>query len=111
VPITGGGLSPARALSQPTAPGRPERQQPPRLGPPSFQLSLPPTQLRQPTQVDHSAGYLATKGARIEYLHLPDTDEGKVGLDDYLAEHTVDELMRLVKPTQPTPRSTTMKPG
>ena len=29
------------------------------------------------------AGYLATKGARIEYLHLPDTDD-KTGLDDYL---------------------------
>lgn len=46
------------------------------------------------------AGYLATKGARVEYLWLPDTDE-KTGLDDYLAEHTVDELRRLVKPTLP----------
>ena len=46
------------------------------------------------------AGYLATKGARIEYLHLPDTDD-KTGLDDYLAEHTVEELWRLVKPVQP----------
>ena len=46
------------------------------------------------------AGYLATKGARVEYLWLPDTDE-KTGLDDYLASHTVDELWRLVKPTQP----------
>ncbi|WP_322859150.1 DUF3854 domain-containing protein [Mycobacterium europaeum] len=46
------------------------------------------------------AGYLATKGARIEYLWLPDTDQ-KTGLDDYLTEHTVDELWRLVKPTQP----------
>jgi Domain of unknown function (DUF3854) len=46
------------------------------------------------------AGYLATRGARVEYLWLPDTDE-KTGLDDYLASHTVDELWRLVKPTQP----------
>jgi Domain of unknown function (DUF3854) len=46
------------------------------------------------------AGYLATKGARIEYLWLPDTDD-KTGLDDYLLEHTVEELLRLVKPTQP----------
>ncbi len=46
------------------------------------------------------ASYLATKGARIEYLWLPDTDQ-KTGLDDYLAEHTVDELWRLVKPTLP----------
>ncbi|MGO9382396.1 MAG: DUF3854 domain-containing protein [Mycobacterium sp.] len=48
------------------------------------------------------AGYLATKGARIEYLHLPDTDD-KTGLDDYLAEHSVEELWQLVKPVQPVP--------
>jgi hypothetical protein len=48
------------------------------------------------------AGYLATKGARIEYLWLPDTDD-KTGLDDYLAEHSVEELLRLIKPTQPRP--------
>lgn len=49
------------------------------------------------------AGYLATKGARIEYLHLPDAD-AKVGLDDYLTGgHTVEDLWRLVKPIQPTP--------
>ena len=46
------------------------------------------------------AGYLATKGARVEYLWLPDTEQ-KTGLDDYLIEHTVEELFRLVKPTQP----------
>ena len=46
------------------------------------------------------ASYLSTKGARIEYLWLPDTDD-KTGLDDYLASHTVEELWRLVKPTQP----------
>lgn len=46
------------------------------------------------------AGYLATKGARIEYLHLPDTDE-KTGLDDYLQGHTVEQLRQLVKPHQP----------
>jgi hypothetical protein len=48
------------------------------------------------------AGYLATKGARIEYLHLPDGDE-KVGLDDFLVCHTVDELKTFVKPVQPRP--------
>jgi hypothetical protein len=36
------------------------------------------------------ANYLATKGAKIEYLHLPDTDE-KTGLDDYLTNHTVED--------------------
>jgi hypothetical protein len=45
--------------------------------------------------------YLAAmKGAQPEYLWLPDTDE-KTGLDDYLLEHTVDELWALVKPTLP----------
>lgn len=46
------------------------------------------------------ADYLRSKGARIEYLHLPDTD-AKTGLDDYLVEHTVDELWQLVKPSPP----------
>lgn len=48
------------------------------------------------------SGYLATKGAKVEYLHLPDTDN-KTGLDDYLQDHTVDDLLRLVKPIQPVP--------
>jgi hypothetical protein len=51
------------------------------------------------------ANYLQSKGARVEYLHLPDTD-AKTGLDDFLmAGHTVDELWRLVKPLAP-PRRT-----
>lgn len=44
--------------------------------------------------------YLRSKGARVEYLHLPDTD-AKTGLDDYLTEHTTEELWRLVKPSPP----------
>ena len=47
------------------------------------------------------ADYLAVKGANVEYLWLPDTD-GKTGLDDYLVDgHTVDDLLRLVKPDPP----------
>jgi hypothetical protein len=49
------------------------------------------------------AGYLAIKGARVEYLWLPDTDD-KTGLDDFMAGHTVEDLWRLVKPTAPPPR-------
>jgi hypothetical protein len=52
------------------------------------------------------AQHLAYQGARVEYLWLPDTD-AKTGLDDYLTEHTVEELWQLVKPTAPPPR----KPG
>ena len=46
------------------------------------------------------AQYLGYRGAKIEYLHLPDTDD-KTGLDDYLVDHNVEDLWRLVKPTQP----------
>jgi hypothetical protein len=47
------------------------------------------------------AAYLATKGAHVEYLHLPDTDD-KTGLDDFLmAGHTVEELRRLANRTSP----------
>jgi hypothetical protein len=43
------------------------------------------------TALDQIAGYLASKGAAIEYLHLPDNGDGKTGLDDYLAAgHTAD---------------------
>jgi hypothetical protein len=47
------------------------------------------------------ASYLESKGAHVEYLHLPDTDN-KTGLDDYLTDHTVDELRQLVKPASDT---------
>ena len=48
------------------------------------------------------ADYLKNlRGARVEYLHLPDTAP-KTGLDDYLvAGHTAEDLWRLVKPNQP----------
>jgi hypothetical protein len=49
------------------------------------------------------AEYLATKGAKPEYLHLPDTDQ-KTGLD------TVEQLWKLVKPVQPTPREQREEP-
>lgn len=47
------------------------------------------------------AGYLASKGAKVEYCHLPNDDTAKTGLDDYLAEHTVDDLCMLVRPEPP----------
>ena len=47
------------------------------------------------------AAYLASKGAAVRYLHPPHTDDGKTGLDDYLAGHTVDELHTLVRPEPP----------
>jgi hypothetical protein len=51
------------------------------------------------------AGWLKeTKGARVEYLHLPDGEDGaKVGLDDYLMTdgHTTKDLWQLVKAEPP----------
>lgn len=50
------------------------------------------------------AAYLASKGAHVSYLHLPHTDDGKTGLDDYLADgHNTDDLWRLVSPDMPEP--------
>lgn len=52
--------------------------------------------------LDELAGYLASKGAKVGYLHLPHHDETKTGLDDYLtAGHTADDLRRLVRPEPP----------
>lgn len=47
------------------------------------------------------ADYLASKGASVEFLHLPDTDD-KTGLDDFLAGGgTVAGLWALVRPGPP----------
>jgi hypothetical protein len=51
--------------------------------------------------LDQLAAYITGKDAAIEYMHLPDNGDGKTGLDDYLAEHTVDELRALVRPDPP----------
>jgi hypothetical protein len=47
------------------------------------------------------AGYLISKGAAVEYLHLPDAGNEKTGLDDYLAEHGSGGLWELVRPELP----------
>jgi hypothetical protein len=52
--------------------------------------------------LDELAGYLASKGGRVEYLHLPDDDAGKCGLDDYLADgHSAPDILGLVRPDPP----------
>jgi hypothetical protein len=47
------------------------------------------------------AGYLASKGAQVRYLWLPDNGDGKTGLDDYLVDHSVEEMWGLVRPDPP----------
>jgi Domain of unknown function (DUF3854) len=43
------------------------------------------------------ASFLKKKGARVSCVWLPDTD-AKTGLDDYLHNHTVDDLHQLIRP-------------
>lgn len=51
--------------------------------------------------LDALAAYLSSKGASVEFCHLPDEDD-KVGLDDYLvAGGTVEQLRALVRPEPP----------
>jgi hypothetical protein len=52
------------------------------------------------------ARYLEGKGAKAEYLHLPDEGEGKCGLDDYLAGHGAGDIWPLVHPEPPALRET-----
>jgi Protein of unknown function (DUF3631)/Domain of unknown function (DUF3854) len=48
------------------------------------------------------AGYLETKDAKVEYLHLPDDGDGKkTGLDDYIEANGADGLWELVRPNLP----------
>jgi hypothetical protein len=52
--------------------------------------------------LDELAGYLTSKGAMVEYLHLPDNGDGKTGLDDYLADGpSAEDLWHLVRPDPP----------
>jgi hypothetical protein len=52
------------------------------------------------------AAYLTSKGAKVEYLHLPDPGDGKCGLDDYIAATGADEVWALVHPQPPAPVAT-----
>jgi Protein of unknown function (DUF3631)/Domain of unknown function (DUF3854) len=47
------------------------------------------------------ANYLTSKGAKAEYLHLPDNGDGKTGLDDYLAAEGTGSVWELVRPEPP----------
>ena len=50
------------------------------------------------------ANYLQSKDAKVEYLHLPDPEDGKCGLDDYLAAQGADGIWELVRPESPAPQ-------
>lgn len=52
------------------------------------------------------AGYLTSRGALVHFLYLPELEPGeKTGLDDYLAEHPVEELWQHVAETlRPPPK-------
>lgn len=48
------------------------------------------------------AGYVESKGAKVDYCHLPNGDDGKTGIDDFLTDgHTAADLWKLVRPDPP----------
>jgi len=51
--------------------------------------------------LDELARYLATKDAKVEYLHLSDLGDGKTGLDDYIAARGATGIWKLVRPEPP----------
>jgi hypothetical protein len=61
--------------------------------------------------LDVLSEYLTGKGAHVEYLHLPNDDDGKTGLDDYLHDgHSAADLWKLVRPDPPTVALTEASP-
>jgi len=58
------------------------------------------------------AEWLAYKGARVAYCHLPDSGDGKTGLDDYIAAgHGLDDLLPLVQDAPPPAATSDTAPG
>ncbi len=52
--------------------------------------------------LERLAGFLKQKGAKVHVVHLPNSDEGKDGVDDYLAKgHTIDDVVALATDTIP----------
>ncbi len=57
-------------------------------------------QVRQALQ--RLSQHLTNKQSKLLVIHLPNGSNGKVGVDDYLADrHTLDDMKALVKPYQP----------
>ena len=52
------------------------------------------------TALRELAAYLASKGATVDYLHLPAGDQ-KTGLEDYLAADGAEHIWELVRPDPP----------
>ncbi len=53
------------------------------------------------TALGELAGHLGSKGAKVEYLHLPGLGAGKTSLDDYLKANSVGDLWLLARPEPP----------
>ncbi len=54
------------------------------------------------------AAYLGAKGAKVEYLHLPETGDGKTGLDDYLADEGAAGIWHSPAPNHQQPQHPTV---
>src|SRR5262249_4601355 len=54
--------------------------------------------------LERLTAFLKSKGAFVNVVYLPRAEDGsKVGLDDYLLRHTVEDLQALVEAPRPTP--------
>jgi hypothetical protein len=56
--------------------------------------------------LERLAEFLQRNGAIVNSVYLPATENGaKVGLDDYLLKHTVEDLQALIQLPRPTPKA------
>jgi len=55
--------------------------------------------------VDRLAEHLRRRKARVTTIYLPSRGVAKVGVDDYLLAHTVEDLERLIEAPRPMPKA------
>jgi hypothetical protein len=56
--------------------------------------------------LDILAGFLQRRGAEVFVIYLPSRDGKKVGIDDFLVNHSLDEVIKLAKPYEELPKLT-----
>lgn len=54
--------------------------------------------------LERLTAHLQRKGAHVSAVYLPGVKDGKIGVDDYLLTHTVDDLEALVDAPRPQPK-------
>ncbi len=61
---------------------------------------------KRPVQqaLDILAGFLKRRGAHVSVVYLPSPNGKKVGIDDFLTNHTLEDAIKLAKPYEETPK-------